>query len=91
MGGLFPPSTILDRLRAVQKLKMYHERQFLTIVNTSAEKIEGLTILSHKRRTLSRGNEVLSPSSRGEIVEVGNINPGETLLFNIVEPLSSSL
>ena len=81
-GWFVPAGTILDRVQTVQRVKLYHNKRFLRVVNTGTDKIEGLTIISNKDRSLSRGDEVLSPTGRGEIV-LGPIHPGETLSFII--------
>lgn len=87
-GWFVPAGTILDRLLAVQNLQMRHHRQSLSIVNSGTERVEGVTILSHERRGLSRNGRVFKPAGGGEIV-VGGIDPGETLSFDIVEPFGS--
>lgn len=82
-GWFVPAGVILDRVRAVHKLKLYHSKRRLKLVNTGNETIEGLTITSNTGRSLRSRNKKWTPGSRGEIV-VGTIHPGETLWFKIV-------
>jgi peptidoglycan/xylan/chitin deacetylase (PgdA/CDA1 family) len=82
-GWFVPAGTILDRVQTIQKVKLYHNKSLLRVVNTGTERVEGLTLISNKGRSLCRGNEALNTTGRGEIV-VGIIHPGETLSFNIV-------
>ena len=87
-GWFVPAGGILDRLHAVQKLTLHHDKYSLTIVNNGTEEVEGLTVVSYKRRSLRRGNEIFNPTGRGDIV-VGLINPGETLSFDVVDRQTS--
>jgi len=82
-GWFVPAGTILDRLRAVQKINLYHNERSLRIVNNGTEKVDGLTLISSKRRSLCRGGERFSPGGCGEIA-LGMIGAGETLSFKIV-------
>jgi hypothetical protein len=82
-GWFVPASTILDRAQAIQKVKVYPDETSLRIVNEGGEKLEGLTILSNRGRSLCQGDHIRRAAPRGEIV-VGKIDPGETLRFEIV-------
>ncbi|HUK40056.1 MAG TPA: hypothetical protein VLX11_03405 [Candidatus Acidoferrales bacterium] len=82
-GWFVPAGTILDRVQAVQKIKLYFKRRYLRVANTGSEVVKGLTLISKKRRSLRCGHLVLNPTSGGEIV-VGVIQPGETISFKIV-------
>jgi len=79
-GWFAPAGRILDRVQAVNKIELSYGDEFMKIVNTGREKLDGLTVISQNGRSLFKGNEVLRPNRQGEIV-VGTIRPGETLLF----------
>lgn len=79
-GWFASAGTILDRAQAVHRLRLYRNETLLKIVNTSRERIDGLTIISNRGRGLRSGDKTWRPARRGEIV-VGTILPGETLSF----------
>ena len=82
-GWFVPAGTILDRVQAIHRLKLYHDKRVLKVVNGGSENVEGLTIVSNKRRSLRRGAGVLRPATHGDII-IGPIRAGETLSFEIV-------
>ena len=82
-GGWFvPASAILDRAQAIYRLKLDYSETFLKISNASGERIDGLTVISNRGRSLRNGKKIWSPRRTGEIV-LGTILPGETLVFTI--------
>ena len=81
-GWFAPAGTILDRAQAIHRLKLHHNDTLLKVVNTSGERIDGLTVISNSGRSLRNGKKTWSPQRRGEIV-LGTIFPGQTLSFTI--------
>lgn len=84
-GWLVPAGVILDRVRAVHKLKLYHTEKSLKLVNTGSGVIDGLTLISNRNWSLRSRKKHWRPGPRGDIV-LGTIHPGETLWFKIVSP-----
>ena len=82
-GWFVPAGVILDRVRAVHKLKLYHTKKSLKLVNTGSDTIDGLTLTSNRNRSLRNREKQWHPGPRGDIV-LGTIHPGETLWFKIV-------
>lgn len=81
-GWFVPAGRILDRVQAVNRIELSYDDQFMVIVNTGRQRLDGLTIISQNGRNLCKTNEMLRPNWQREIV-VGTIRPGETLLFKI--------
>jgi len=75
-GWFVSASKILDRVHAAYKIKLDCNHEFLKIVNTGSERVEGLTVISNTGRSLARIGEILKPGRHGEIV-LGTIQPGE--------------
>ena len=82
-GWFVPAGKMLDRMRTMQQVKLYHDRNFLKVANMNAETIEGLTLISNRMRSLSHRQVVFNPDAHRNIV-VGRIRPGETIPFDIV-------
>jgi peptidoglycan/xylan/chitin deacetylase (PgdA/CDA1 family) len=82
-GWFVPAGVILDRVRAVHKLKLYHSKKSLKLVNTGSDTIDGLTLTSNRNKSLCNREKQWHPGRRGDIV-LGAIHPGETLWFKIV-------
>ncbi len=82
-GWFAPAGVILDRARAVHKLKLYHTKNSLKLVNTGSDIIDGLTLTSNRNKSLLDREKEWKPGRRGDIV-LGTIHPGETLRFKIV-------
>jgi hypothetical protein len=80
---LAPAGEILDRTLAIGRLRLYQSRTVLKIVNPGAARIDGLTILSRRRRALKYADKTWRPTSRGDMV-IGTIHPGETLSLTIM-------
>jgi hypothetical protein len=83
-GWFAPAGAILDRTQAVCGLKIDHHRESLTIANAGDEKVDGLTVVSKRGRSLREGNQTWKPGRGGKIV-LGAILPRETLSFTIVD------
>lgn len=81
-GWFVPAGRILDRIQAVNNMKLFADDEFIKIINTGDQGLEGLTLIAKNQRSLCTSNEVLRPNQQGEIV-VGTIEPGETLTFKI--------
>jgi peptidoglycan/xylan/chitin deacetylase (PgdA/CDA1 family) len=82
-GWFVPAGVILDRAQAVVRLKLHQDGEFLEIVNTGDETIEGLTVISNRGRSLRKGDNFWRPQPGGEIV-LGTIHSGEALLFTTI-------
>ena len=80
-GWFVPAGAILDRAQLVSRLKLDYNESSLKIFNPNDERIDGLTVISARLRTLRHGKDMLKPGARGEIF-VGTINPRETLSFS---------
>lgn len=82
-GWFVPAGTILDRANAIYDVKLYHSDAALKIVNTGARRIEEFTVISHRGRSLRKGDTLYKPQGEGEIL-LGAIRPQETLSLIII-------
>jgi hypothetical protein len=82
-GWFAPASAILDRTAAMSGLKLYRSGARLTIGNRGRERIDGVTILSKRRRALTKDGRMWHPDAHGEIV-IGTVLPGAALSFTIM-------
>ena len=83
-GWFVPAGTILDRVDAIRRLNLVYNKSHLKIVNAGSQTVEGLTLVSNRRRALRRGAQVFRPTVIGDIV-TGKILPRERLEFDIVQ------
>jgi hypothetical protein len=79
---LAPATKILDRFRALEYINLVYSHEWLKIINTSNSKFTGITLISNSKKHLYADGEIVKKNENKEVL-IGEINPRETLIYEI--------
>lgn len=81
-GWFAPAGEILDRVCAVEGIRLSCNGAALHVENTNAQRVESLVIVSHARKSLVRDGRILQPDATNQIV-IESVGPLEKLVFGV--------
>lgn len=81
-GWFVPAGEILDRVHAVEGMRLSCDGPTLRVENANAQRVDRLVIMSRTGKSLVRDGRVLPPNASNQIV-IESVRPSETLSFGV--------
>ena len=84
-GWFVPASVILDRLLIIKNVNVFFVENGIIIVNSNSEKVDGITLISKKKRLIYDSNgKIFQQNKEGEII-LDEINANSALTLYLLK------